>query len=143
MSEERKKVLEMLAAGKITAEEAERLLDKLAGSASGSSSSPGTGTESSAGASGAAGSGRPKYLRIVVDQPDRKQVNMRVPLSFVASGAGLLGIMPTDLNERLAECGINFGAFSSWNSKEFNQAMRDLNVDVDKGDGKKVHIYCE
>ena len=30
MSEERKKVLEMLAAGKITAEEAEKLLDKLA-----------------------------------------------------------------------------------------------------------------
>ncbi|HYL61724.1 MAG TPA: hypothetical protein VE077_03805 [Candidatus Methylomirabilis sp.] len=141
MSEERKKVLEMLAAGKITADEAERLLDKLASSAPGTSSA--SSSESSGGASSGGGGARPKYLRIVVDQPGRKQVNMRVPLSFLGSGAGLLGIMPQGVNERLAECGINFGAFSAWDSKEFGQAMRDLNVDVDKGDGKKVRIYCE
>ena len=141
MSEERKKVLEMLAAGKITAEEAERLLDKLAGSASGSASP--SGTESSVGASNSASPARPKYLRIVVDQPGRKQVNMRVPLSFIGSGVSLLGMMPLGVNERLAECGINVGAFSGLDSKEFRQVMSDLNVDVDKGDGKKVHIYCE
>ena len=42
MSEERKKVLEMLAAGKITAGEAEKLLDRLGGN--NPSATPGTET---------------------------------------------------------------------------------------------------
>ena len=45
MSEERKKVLEMLAAGKITAEEAEKLLDKLNSNAS--NATPGAETPAS------------------------------------------------------------------------------------------------
>lgn len=134
MSDERKKVLEMLAAGKITADEAERLLDKLAASASGTEPPP---------SSSVPGAARPKYLRIVVDQPGREQVNMRVPLAIVGSGASLLGIMPKRVNERLAECGINFGGFSNFDFKDFGQAVRELNIDVEKGDGKKVRIYCE
>ena len=137
MSDERKKVLEMLAAGKITPDEAERLLDKLAASASSASR-----TEPPA-SSSVPGAARPKYLRIVVDQPGREQVNMRVPLAIVGSGASLLGIMPKRVNERLAECGINFGSFSTFDFKDFGQAVRELNIDVEKGDGKKVRIYCE
>ncbi len=74
MSEERKKVLEMLATGKITAEEAEKLLDKLSNAATNSPA----GTEPNT-ANAAHGATRPKYLRVVVDQPGREQVNMRVP----------------------------------------------------------------
>ena len=76
MSEERKKVLEMLAAGKITAEEAERLLDKLSGTFS-SQAAESQGSQASA----TAGSPKPKFLRIVVDAPGHEQVNMRVPPS--------------------------------------------------------------
>ena len=140
MSEERKRVLEMLAAGKISAEDAERLLDKLASNTSGTSSA--SASESSAGAPNATPGTRPKYLRIVVDQPGRKQVNMRLPLSFLSSGAGLLGIIPQGVTERLADCGINVGRFSTLDLKDLGQAARDLNVDVEKGD-KKVRIYCE
>src|SRR5208282_1616580 len=115
MSEERKKVLEMLAAGKITADEAEKLLDKLAGNAS--NATPSAETSS---ASAASGSAKPKYLRIVVDQPGREQVN-----------------------ERLAEYGINAGSFATLNIDDLGQAMRELHVDVDRGDGKTVKIFCE
>jgi hypothetical protein len=138
MSEERKKVLEMLAAGKISAEEAERLLDKL----SGAPTNPSPASESPA-ANAAPGNARPKYLRIVIEQPGREQVNVRLPLSLVGSGKGLLAIMPKNVNERLAEYGINAGTFTTLNPDDLNQALRELNIDVDKGNGKKVRVYCE
>jgi hypothetical protein len=138
MSEERKKVLEMLAAGKITPDEAERLLDKL-GNNTANAAPAAEPPQSSA----APGSANPKYLRIVVDQPGRDQVNVRVPLSFVRSGRGLLAIMPKHVNERLAEYGINAGSFTTMNLNDSNLNLRELNIDVDKGDGKKVKIFCE
>jgi SHOCT-like protein len=134
MSEERKKVLEMLAAGKITAEEAEKLLDKLGNNTS--NSAPAAEPPQSAPAN-------PKYLRIVVDQAGRDQVNVRVPLSLVRSGRGLLAIMPKHVNERLAEYGINAGSFTTMDLNDLNLNLRELNIDVDKGNGKKVKIFCE
>ena len=136
MSEERKKVLEMLAAGKITADEAEKLLDKLSNNASNA-------TPDGEKPPAQQGNAKPKYLRIVVDQPGREQVNMRVPLSLVGSGRGLLAIMPKHVHERLAEYGINAGSFTTLNFSDFGQAVRELNVDVEKSDGKKVKIFCE
>ncbi len=138
MSEERKKVLEMLAAGKITADEAERLLDKL--SANASNTTPGAEKPP---ASAQQGNPKPKYLRIVVDQPGREQVNMRVPLSLVGSGRGLLAIMPKHVHERLAEYGINAGSFTTLTCDDLGQAIRELNVDVEKVGGKKVKIFCD
>ena len=113
MSEERKKILEMLAAGKITAEEAERLLDKLS---AGSSSQAAESQASQAFAT--AGSPKPKFLRIVVDAPGREQVSMRVPLSFVGSGSRLLAVMPRRVSERLAEFGIDADILSAATSEE-------------------------
>jgi SHOCT-like protein len=138
MSEERKKVLEMLAAGKITADEAERLLDKLASGASNQS-----GTSETPPASGSPGPAKPKYLRIVVDSPGCDQVNMRVPLAFVGTGSKLLAVMPHRVSERLAEFGIDAGVISAVNCDDFGQALRDINIDVERGNGKKVRIYCE
>jgi hypothetical protein len=138
MSEERKKVLEMLAGGKITADEAEALLDKLAGNASNA-----TPSAEAPPASAATGTAKPKYLRIVVDQPGRKEVNVRIPLSFVRSGRGLLAIMPKHVNERLAEYGINAGSFTTMDINDLDHAMRELNIDVEKGNGEKVRIFCE
>jgi hypothetical protein len=142
MNEERKKVLEMLAAGKITAEEAEKLLDKLAATASGQS----TGGQSAGGeaAPPSCTSGKAKYLRIIVDAPGSKdQVNMRVPLSLVGTGRRLLAIMPQRVSERLSEYGIDAGIFSAVNIENLEEAVRELNVDVEHSDGKKVRIYCE
>jgi hypothetical protein len=138
MSEERKKVLEMLAAGKITAEDAEKLLDKL----SNATVLPSLGAEPPAG-NASPSAVKAKYLRIVVDHPGREQVNMRVPLSLIRSGQSLLAIMPKRVNERLAEYGINAGTFSAIDCNDLGQAVRELNVDVKKNDGKKVRIYCE
>src|SRR5580658_767884 len=138
MSEERKKVLELLAAGKITADEAEKLLDKLSNNAP--NALPAGEPQQSSTAPSAA---KPKYLRIVVDQPGRDQVNVRVPLSFINSARSLLAIMPQHVNERLARHGINVGTFSTLNVDDMGQALRELNIDIDEGLGEKVKIFCE
>ena len=138
MSEERKKILEMLAAGKITADEAERLLDKLGSSGS----SQGSAGEPQAEAS-TSGPSRPKYLRIVVDSPGRDQVNVRVPFSFVGSAQRLLAVMPQRVIQRLAEHGIDTGFLAAARCDNIEEVMRNLNIDVNKGEGKTVRIFCE
>ena len=137
MGEERKKVLEMLAAGKITAEEAEKLLDKLAANGANQASAADPATTSSA-----QSPGKPKYLRIVVDKPGRDQVNVRIPLVLAGTGSRLLAVMPTRVSERLAEYGIDPAMFSAADCKNL-ESLRDMNIDVDKGNGSKVRIFCE
>jgi hypothetical protein len=139
MNEERKKVLEMLAAGKITAEQAEKLLDKLAASPAGPQ------TPSNEPQGGGCGAGaKAKYLRIVVESPGSSdQVNMRVPLSLVGTGRRLMAVMPARVSQKLSEYGIDAAIFASAGSDNLEQVIRELNVDVEHGNGKKVRIFCE
>src|SRR5271166_3558768 len=106
MSVETRKVLEMLAAGKITSEDAERLLDKLA-----TVKEPGEGG-SPENQEVPSTTGARKYLRIVVHDDVGKDVNMRVPLSFVRSGIGLIGVLPPRVAQKLTDKGINLEGLS-------------------------------
>ena len=146
MSAETKKILEMLAAGKISAEDAERLLNKVSGAAPQEPAGPSASTEpGTTGASAdATKAKRPRYLRIQFEQPGRENVNMRVPLAFVRAGQ-LFSILPAGITERLQEHGIGVGAFSfsRMRDPEFQKALDELNIDIDKGDGKKVRIFAE
>jgi hypothetical protein len=133
MSAERMKILEMLAAGKISAADAEKLLDKLAEQAS---SEVKTEERSSSGP-------KQRFMRIVVDKPGQEQVNIRMPLSFMRSGSHLLAVLPPKVNERLAELGIDFSAGGEMNEKAWADAVENMNIDIEKGNGKKVRIFCE
>ena len=136
MSAETRKVLEMLAAGKITPEDAERLLDKLAAVKEPTESAATQTPQSSTAASAL------KYLRIVVDKGEGKDVNMRVPLSFLRSGAGLIGVLPGRVAEKLTEKGLNLEALSGLRGEKLAEALNDLRVDIDDH-GKHVRIFCE
>ncbi len=136
MTVENRKVLEMLAAGKITSEDAERLLDKLAAVKDPPESD-------SPGGAGKAGATTPKYLRIEVKAPGKKDVNMKVPLSFVRSGAGLIGVLPAQVVQRLNEKGLNLEALSNLQGEKLNAALNELCIDIDKGNEKQVRIFCE
>ncbi len=138
MSTERKKVLEMLAEGKITAADAEKLLDKLAASGVGLKAA-----EEQARKESSSEAQKPKYLRIVVDRPDRDQINVRVPLAFMRTGMMLLGVLPPRVNEELAGKGIDLSAFAGLKGQDLTDALQDLNLDLDARDGKKVRIFCE
>jgi SHOCT-like domain len=137
MSEERKKVLEMLVEGKINAEEAGKLLDKLAGQPVAQ-----TKTEESS-SSSASPSSKPRFLRIVVDKPGHDQINVRVPLSFARTAPLLFAVLPTRVREKLAEQGIDLSETSAIDPKDWATAIETMNIDVEKGDGKKVRVFCE
>jgi hypothetical protein len=138
MSEERKKILEMLAEGKITAEEADRLLTAISGRKENSTDN----TEKPS---------LPKYLRVMVEpgssseQHDR--VNIRVPLKLIRAGLKLASFIPKDaqgkVNEALHEKGIE-ADFTKIKPEDLDEILRqldDLSVNVE---GKEtVKIFCE
>jgi len=136
MSQETKKVLEMLASGQITAADAEKLLEKVGASGA----APATAAASEEGAK--AGQ-KLRFLRVVVDQPDHKQVNIRVPLAMLGTGIKLLGVLPPQVSEKLTEKGIDLSALRSLPREELLEQLRELHVDVDSTDGEKVRIFCE
>jgi polyhydroxyalkanoate synthesis regulator phasin len=136
MSEETKKVLEMVASGQITADDAEKLLEKLRGS----------GPAPAAPAASEEASGptpKLRFLRIVVDKPDHDQVNVRVPLAILRTGIKLLAVLPPKVSERLAEKGIDLSALRDLQRDELVDQLKDLHVDVDSKNGEKVRIFCE
>jgi SHOCT-like domain len=142
MSAETKRVLELLKEGKINAEDAEKLLDKLSGTATNQASSTWCeatpGDKAGADAGGAAR--KPRFLRIVVERPGHDHVNMRVPLSLVRTSK-LIALVPPRVTERLAEQGIDLAGFASM--EDFAEVIEKTNIDIDKGNGKKVRIFCE
>lgn len=138
MTAERKKILEMLAGGKITADEAEKLLDKLS-----EASASTAGSKNSQINETASEPRKQRFLRIVVDKPGEDQVNVRVPLSFLNSGSRLLAVLPAKISQRLADHGIDLSAFTAMKGEDLAGALRETFVDVERGNGKKVRIFCE
>lgn len=138
MSTERKQVLEMLAAGKISAVDADRLLDKLATS----------GGQADDEAKTAAGDARgskpaPKFLRVQVDAKDGDKVNIRVPIFLVRTGIKLSTMLPAKVSRRLSEKGIDLSQLRGLDGDELAQALRELTVDVRAIDGDNVRVFCE
>ncbi len=136
MSEERKKILEMLTEGKINVEEAERLLSTL---------SEDTGTASD-------NSGKtPRYLRIMIEPgPESKnqdRVNVRVPLKLIRAGLKLASFIPKDaqgkVNEALHEKGIeaDFTNIKPENLDELVGQLNDLTVNIESKE--TVRVFCE
>ena len=137
MNEERKKVLEMLANGKITANEAERLLDALENKTA--ETSPQTALAKSL-------DNLPQYLFVKVDSEDGDKVNIRVPLKLVKAGIKLKALLPQDaqdkINAKLSEKGINLEDFKDENLKDILDALTEFEINVDEKKGDKVRIYC-
>ena len=139
MSEERKKILEMLAKGKINVEEAERLLSAM--SESERESIPGKKTDAS----------KLKYLRVVVEpgvgSEKDERVNIRVPIKLIRAGMKLASLLPNDVQGKvdgaLKEKGISldFSQINEENLEEIVESLRDLTVDVEGQE--RVRIYCE
>ncbi len=139
MSEERKKILEMLAEGKISVEEAERLLSAISESEGESVPEERTGFS------------KLKYLRVVVEpgpgSNKDERVNIRVPIKLIRAGIKLASLLPNDVqgkvDDALKEKGISldFSQINEENLEEIVESLRDLTVDVEGED--RVRIYCE
>jgi hypothetical protein len=156
MNENRRQILEMLAAGKINADEAERLIAALE---SGPATTVGEHSGSVAGAATATVKTRAKYLRVLVEAPQEvtglkgpTSVNVRVPMQLLRAGVRLAGLIPAQAlhkaNDALREQGvpIDLSQVKPENLQELVEQLHDLSVDVDapEKDGKvNVRAFCE
>ncbi|MGD2270368.1 MAG: hypothetical protein PVI06_08215 [Desulfobacterales bacterium] len=137
MTEERKKILEMLANGKITPAEAEKLLNaaerKIDETPKGEAS---------------LSTKIPKYLFVKVDSTNGDKVNIRVPLKIIRAGIKLKSLIPQEaqdkIDQKLSEKGVNFKLedISDENIQELMEALIEFEVNVEDKKGENVRIYC-
>ena len=138
MSDEKRKILDMLAQGKITAEEAEKLLEAVASPES-------SGPEDSSAKPGF------KYLRVLVEpgpgSETQDRVNIRVPFKLIRAGLKWAAFIPQaaqkQVNNALKEkgIGIDLTKIKPEDLEELVSHINDLQVDVE---GKeKIRIFCE
>lgn len=144
MSAERKKILDMLAEGKITADEADRLLAALDHTDQ---------QRSSKIAESDTHNGKPKFLRVRVSGgPEshhrHKNVDIRVPLMLLKAGVKLGALMPEESKARfashLSEKGIALD-LNDLNGEKLDtliQALTETSIEID-ADNEKVSISCE
>ncbi len=149
MSEDRGRILNMLADGKISAEEAERLLDALDSREIAMAAVSGTSTSSIKGDPTPLLNALPKYLYVRVDSANGDKVDVKVPLALVRSGLKLTSLIPPQamdkINEQMSEKGISidFSNFKPEDIDELVQSLREMEVNVDSADGDKVRVYAE
>jgi hypothetical protein len=133
MSEEKRKVLEMLSEGKITVEEAQQLLQAM-------DAPPET-----------EGKAQPRYFRILVNKPAREgkkaeNVNIRVPITVVRGGLRLSALFPGMMGKKKFQLDdgteVDLAKLNYVDLEAMIKDIGELTVDVDGGDAQ-VRIRCE
>lgn len=159
MNEDRKRILAMLAEGKITADEAEMLLDALGtpaadaaagpGAASAGTTSPGATSSGAAAATASPGTARPtlpKYLYVRVTGDDR--VDVKVPLGLLKAGLKLTSVIPPQamdqINESMSQSGmsIDLDNLKPEDIEEIVNELREMEVTVEDKNGNHVRVWC-
>jgi predicted DNA-binding protein len=153
MNENRRQILEMLAAGKITADEAERLLAALEPDATATAAEFTSRALHSDPPSESTVKTRAKYLRVLVEANEKGEpttVNVRVPMQLLRAGVRLASLIPKQAHDQLDEAlskhgvPITLSQIKPENLEELIDHLEDLNVDVDAKEEKaKVRVFCE
>lgn len=140
MNEHRKDILDMLAEGKITADEAEQLIAAL------EREQPPVGASSEVRPKGKA-----KYLRLMVDTTENGEpgrVNARVPLQLLRAGVRLAALIPPQAlakaNAELSRSGVPFDLtqLKPEQLEDLVDHLEEVTLEVDQPDAK-VRVFCE
>ncbi len=138
MKDERRRILDMLGAGKITVDEAERLLSAISSDESEQTKNQGFKKEA-------------KYLRVLVEpspgNADGDKVNIRVPMKLIRAGLKWATFIPKNVqgkvDDALHEQGINMD-LSNIKPEDLEELVTNLNdLTVDVEGKEKVRIFCE
>ena len=141
MAEERLRILSMLAEGKITTEEADKLLEAMA------SRTMQTSVEEVKPTNGFA---KCKYMHIRVEPKEGKsseRVVVKVPLALVKAGLNFSKLIPkeaqTKVQESMDSKGIpfNMSEMKFEDIEEMFAVMEDLSIDVDT-DESTIQVFC-
>lgn len=140
MNEQRKDILDMLAGGKVTADEAERLIAALDRDQPSAAPSPDVRPK-----------GTPKYLRVVVDTIEKgepERVNVRVPLQLLRAGVRLAALIPPQAlgqaNAELSKAGLPFDLtqLKPDQLEALVEHLHEVTIEVDQADAQ-VRVFCE
>ena len=141
MNEQRRLVLQMLAEGKVTADEAERLISALERERP--ESPPGAAPSQKP---------RPRYLRVILTDSSSgdaaARVDIRVPLQLLRAGVRLTSLIPqqalTRVNAELNKAGVplDLTDLKPQQLQELIDQLDDVTVDIDEPDAK-VQVFCE
>jgi len=143
MSDDTRRILDLLAQGKITVDEADRLLKAVAAAPPSAEAGAGPGATP-----------RPRWLRINIQKQsedlhgEKKNVNVRVPISFVKGGMRLGALIAPFAGEkaiaRLRERGydLDLSRLDAEAIEAWLKDVDDLNVHIDNGK-EQVRITCE
>ena len=140
MSEERMRILQMLAEGKLGVEDAEKLIQALDGKPQEIGGTSGNRTIDMKG----------KYLFVQVDPKEGKsseRVSVKVPLALVKAGLNITKLIPADAQEKIhasmQDNGIPFklGDIDAQNFDEIMEALEQMSIDVDT-DEATVKMFC-
>jgi hypothetical protein len=149
MSEERSRILGMLAEGKITAEEAERLLDAIDSRAKAATTAAAAPAKPAIkGDPSALIAALPKFLYVQVSAANGDNVDVKIPLALVRSGLKLTSLIPPQamdqINDSMSEHGmsIDFANLKPEDVEELIDALREMEVNVDSANGDKVRVYA-
>jgi hypothetical protein len=148
MGDDRNRILDLLAAGKITAEEAARLLDALEVNAGQSADAEASAKAGVKPGDKAGSSGPPKFMYVKVLSAKGDNVNVKIPLSLVRAGLKLTSLIPPQamdqINKSMADKGMTFDLnnFKPEDLEELIEAMREMEVNVDSNNGDTVRVYA-
>lgn len=143
MSEEKKKILQMLADGKIDVAQADKLL-----SAVGADQPVSSEAECEPSGNGK----KPKFLKIVVNPKEghrhKDKVNIKIPIMLIKAGVKLGSVLPGHSKDKLSShlrdkgLDIDLGNLDSDSLDELLKALANTSIDVDD-EHETVKIFCE
>lgn len=127
--DEKKKILEMVKKGKISVDEAERLLNAL-----------GTdGDKPKQAVVPASGKALKGKLRIEIDSNDGDKVRIAVPLKLASM---IKGMIPKQASEQMSAEGIDLNVLLESLDEGLDSIDEDL-VNIESGDGDTVRIFVD
>jgi hypothetical protein len=143
MADDRTRILDLLAAGKVTAEEASRLLDAL-----GSVAAKPADADQPTKQANATPVGLPKFIYVKVVSEKSDNVNIKIPLSLVKAGLKLTSFIPQpameQINKSMGEHGLSMDLlnFKAEDLEELIAALQEMEVNVDAANGDNVRVYA-
>jgi len=139
MAEERMKILQMLSEGKITPEEAEKLLNATERQ-----------TMQPAAGSPFQEASESKYLYVQVEPKEgssSERVSVKIPFALLKAGLNIAGLIPQDaqdkINASMSDKGIKFNLndIRPENIQELMTSLEELTVDIDT-DEATIQVFC-
>jgi len=136
MSEERMRILRLLSEGKLSPDEADKLLAAMEKQAVQTETKP--------------SDGKGKYLYVQVEPKEGKsseRVSVKVPFALIKAGLNISKLIPMEAQDKIQESmhgsgfTFDFSSLDTQNMEEILEALELMSVDVET-DESTVKVYC-